>query len=85
MGSVFGAKKIWPRYGDSWSVVEDKRLRRIHKKLSRGVMHGKTWGLYERIGRILGRTPCAVATRLATLKAVDAHLKAKIATDVKST
>lgn len=78
MGSIYGVRAIWPRHGQPWGVAEDKRLRRLHKKLSRGAAStGKGMSLYARIGTILGRTPCAVSTRLSTLKAIDAHLRAR--------
>ncbi len=76
MGSLFNARKIWPRYGEDWSVAEDRRLRKLYKKMSRRVRHGQKFNVAESIGNILGRTPCGVSSRLSTLKAVDAHLKA---------
>lgn len=67
-------KREYPRSGEPWGVVEDKRLGRIVKKLSRR-MRPRGYAFWSAVGNALGRTATSVQQRWQVLKAVAEHLK----------
>ena len=70
-----GNRSDWPRADARWSVAEDRKLEKLVLRfVNKGV--GKMYFRWERVARVLERTPCGAQSRYGILKVVRQHQKA---------